>query len=180
GQRMAAAHELRALFAADTDVLHHGPPLRVADRGSHFRSGVETVPDAERLGTCDERIEELVVDPLVDHHAARGGAPLSGGAESTPYTSFNRELQIGVVHHDDDVFAAHFEVDFLERRRCLLRDRTADVGRTGKRNDADLFADDERFSDVAAAAGDEVDDAVREACFLENFHEVQRGELREA
>jgi hypothetical protein len=68
----------------------------------------------------------------VDNHPGGCRAALAGGAEAAPQATFERQLQSRVIHHDDDVLAAHLEMHFLETRRGAQRDGSADVGRSGE------------------------------------------------
>src|ERR1051326_3393858 len=106
---MAATGEDGALVSADFDVLHDGLALSVAHRRSHLRARVQAVADAQTPGPVDECREELLVDLLVDDHPAGRGASLPARAEAAPHTAFHRELEVRVVHHDDDVLASHLE-----------------------------------------------------------------------
>ena len=94
----------------------HGPMSDVASRPSPTRSDFARVTNRE--------INSLYT-PLVHRHAARRRAALPGGAESAPDRAIHRQIQIGIIHHDDDVFPAHFQAAMLEIRRARLRDNPA-------------------------------------------------------
>ena len=83
-------------------------------------------PTRSALTRAGELGEELVVHLLVDDDAAGGRASLSGRAEAAPHAAFDRQLQLRIVHDDDDVLAAHLEMHFLESRRGVLVDQPAD------------------------------------------------------
>ena len=53
------------------------------------------------------------------------------------------------------------------------------LGRSGKRDDAHVGVLRERVADLLAAAGDEIDDARRDARLLEDLHEIDRRERRQ-
>ena len=61
------------------------------------------------LHAIDESRHELVIDALVHRNAARRRAALARRAESAPHRAIDREVEIRVFHHDDDVLAAHLE-----------------------------------------------------------------------
>ena len=64
-----------------------------------------------------QRVDEAVVDAL-RHDQARGGrAALAGREEGAVGGALDRDLQIGVVEHDERVLAAHLELHLLHRRR---------------------------------------------------------------
>ena len=60
------------------------------------------------------------------HDAARRRAALSGRAEASPQAALDGQLELRIVHDDDDVLAAHLEVDFLEAWRGVLIDEPPD------------------------------------------------------
>ena len=61
------------------------------------------------------RVDEAVVD-AVGHDQARGRrAALAGGEEGAVDGAFDRDLQVGVVEHDQRVLAAHLELHLLHR-----------------------------------------------------------------
>jgi hypothetical protein len=110
--------------------------------------------------------------------AAGRGAALAGGAEAAPDGAVHREVELGVIHHEDDVLAAHLEVEVLEHRRAGLRDGAAHRRRARERHDADGVVAHERLPDGDAGAGDHVHDPRRQPRFLEGVEEVHDGERR--
>ena len=44
-----------------------------------------------------------------DEQAPEAGAPLTGGADGGEESGAHRQLEVGVIHHDDGVVAAQFE-----------------------------------------------------------------------
>ena len=67
---------------------------------------------------------------------------------------------------------------FLNVGRRRLVDDAADVGRAGERDDAHVVVGRQRRADLGAVAGDQVDDALRDAGLLEDLDEVQRRQRR--
>ena len=65
-------------------------------------------------------------------HAAGRGAALAGGSEAAPDRAVDRKIEVGVVHHHDDVLAAHLEMDVLEGRRARFGHGLSDFGRSRK------------------------------------------------
>jgi hypothetical protein len=93
---------------------------------------------------------------------ARGRrAALPGRAERAPDRAVDRQVHVRVVHHEDRVLSAHLQVQPLERRRAGLRDPAPDLGRARLRDDLHVRMLDQRVSDLAARAGDDVEDARR-------------------
>ena len=179
GQRMAAAGERRTLLRADLDVLHDRLPLLGADQRSHLRTGIEAFADAQRPRTRHESIEKRAIHPLVNDDAARRRAALAGRPEATPQAAFDGEVEIRIVHHHDDVLAAHLQVNLLERRRSFFGHRAPDVGRSGERDDPHVVVDEHRAANIATATRHQVDDASRETGLFENPDEVQRRKRRQ-
>ena len=136
------------------------------------------LPTRSAFTRADELLEERVVDGPV-HEQPRGGrAALAGRAEGAPHRAVDRQVHVGVVHHEDRVLAAHLQVQALERRRAGLRDPPADLGRARVRDDLHVGVLDERIAHLAARAHDDVEDARREAGLLEHArqrHDRGRG-----
>ena len=74
-------------------------------------------------GLAQARVElgdELVVDRLVDDRGAERRAALARRAEAAEQRALDREVDVGVVHHDHRVLAAE-----LQARRLQCGGRTA-------------------------------------------------------
>src|SRR5262249_57357813 len=111
---MSARSELGTLVEPDPYVLLYCVELRFVDTRPHLGGGVQAVTDSQRLGARDETLDELLVHFLVHRDAARGSASLSGGAKAAPNCAIHGELEVRVVHHDDDILAAHLQLTVLE------------------------------------------------------------------
>src|SRR3990172_6920537 len=97
-------------------------------------------------------------------------APLPAGP--APHAAIHREVQVGVVHHHDDVLAAHFEVHFLEVWRRTCRDHPSDRRGPGERDHTHVAVRHEGGADLLPAAGHEVDAPGRRTGLLPHAHEV--------
>ena len=84
-------------------------------------------------------------------------AALAGGAECTPERAFEGEIEIGVVHDDHGVLAAHFERYGLEGGGGALGDVGAHGGGAGEADGADIGMFDDGRACFGAEAGDDVD-----------------------
>ena len=104
--------------------------------------------------------------------AARRSTALARRPERGPEDSVERELEIGVLHHDDRVLAAELEVDVLEVICGIPHHRDAGLARAGERNHRDVWMPDEPVADRAAPAVDDVDDPLRNAGFVEQLDEA--------
>ena len=87
-------------------------------------------------------------------------------------------VEIGVVEHDERRLAAEFERKLLARARRRAADEAADFGRAGEGDLVDVVMRDERRA-RRAVAGDDVDDARRQARLDADFGERQRRQRRE-
>ena len=114
-EQLAAPGELGALVLGDLDVLQVLVELALVDDRADMRAGLERVVDDEALQALGQRLDEAVVDAGL-HDQARGrGAALAGGEEGAVDGAFDRDLQVGVVEHDERVLAAHLELHLLHR-----------------------------------------------------------------
>ena len=104
-----------ALAFPDLDILHHRLQLRLIHHGPDIRIRIEPVAQFERPCPLRKAIEKFPVDFRVDRNAAGSRAALPAGSKAAPHRAFHGEFQVGVVHHDHNILAAHFEVARLER-----------------------------------------------------------------
>ena len=145
---------------------------------AHVGGGIQAVADFQGFGARDEFFDELVVDFLVHGDAAGGGAALAGGAEAAPDGAVDGEIEVGVVHDDDDVLAAHFQMALFERGRAGGADDAAHFGGAGEADEVDIGMLQERRAGVGPVAENDVHDAARQAGFVENLHQIVGGERR--
>src|SRR5215472_12978790 len=124
-QPVPSRQQLRAFVLANLHVTHHRVQLLLVDARPHFRRGIQPVANSQRPGALDEARNKLFVNTFVHRDAARRGATLPRGAKPAPDGAVNGELQIRVVHHDDDVLAAHLQAAVFEIRRTRLRNDPA-------------------------------------------------------
>ena len=74
------------------------------------------------------------MDPVLEDEPARRRAALARGAERAPEHAVEREIEVGVVHHDHRVLAAHLEREPLVHAAARLADDAARLGRAGERD----------------------------------------------
>ena len=82
-------------------------------------------PSRSASAASDQAAQEAVVHLPVQDETTGGGAPLTGRAERAPEHAFEREVEIGVVHHDHGVLAAHLERQPLVHAAAGLADDRA-------------------------------------------------------
>ena len=151
---------LEALGEALVDhrAVEHVRRARVADR-------------RRRAGAASSLRDELVVDRLVDDRGAQRRAALARRAEAAEQRALDREVDVGVVHHDHRVLAAELQARRLQVAAAQRADLGADRARA---READLV--DEALarapargpSNVVFAVGlDEVEHAAGHAAGVE-------------
>ena len=128
-----------------------------------------------RRARSRQAVDELGLHGAVRDHAAGGGAALAGGAERAPEDAFDGQVEIGVVHDDDGVLAAHLERDALVqlRARRVATAMPVSVEPVNEISGTSGWLID-RVADFAAAADDEIDDAGRHAGLAQDLDEVER------
>src|SRR5712671_4525885 len=131
-QAMASGEELGAFGLADLHVLHYGFELRLVDAGTHIDSWVEAIADFQFFRAGYQARSEFAVHGFVNGDPACGGAALAGGAEAAPDGAVDGEVEIGVVHHDDYVLAAHFETAMFEFGCAGFGNQATDSGGAGE------------------------------------------------
>ena len=119
-RRRSAALRRRPCRSACTSGSSRAP--RALITGPTSESSSQPGPSRRASARSTRRAASVVVEALVDDHAARRGAPLARGAEGRPEDAVEREVEVGVVHDDDRVLAAELEVDVLETLRGRLED----------------------------------------------------------
>ena len=102
---------------------------------------------------------------------AGGGAALPRGAEGAPEHALERQVLIGVVHHDHGVLAAHLQREPLVHPAAGLADDRAGLGRPGKGDDRDLRMLDQRLPHRLAPAVDQLDHLGRESRLEQDLHQ---------
>ena len=70
---------------------------------------VERVADRNLFISADQRVGHAPGDAFLQEQAARGGAALSGGAHRAEQNRAQRQIEVGVIHHDDAVVAAQLQ-----------------------------------------------------------------------
>ena len=84
-----------------------------------------------------------------------------------------RGVNFGVLRNDVRGFAAQLERDFLQVAGGGMHDQLADFGGTRERNLVNMRMRGERGAGGFAVAGNDVDDAVRNARFLNQFAQAE-------
>ena len=105
----------------------------------------------------DQPAEELVVDARLQDQPARRRAALARRAERAPEHAVEREIEVGVVHDDHRVLAAHLERQALVHPAAGLADEPpVSVDPVNETTGTSRMLDDRR-ADVLAEAVHELD-----------------------
>ena len=120
GQMMTAAGERGAVFIlADIDVAHDLFDGVFVDDRAHVDFWIGAVANTQCFGPFNQFLCELLVHFLVHDQPRRSRTALAGSPERAPDSAFNRVVDVGVVHDDDRVLAAHLErADRVAFRAC--------------------------------------------------------------
>ena len=142
---------------------------------AHVGLLVERVADPERLRALRERLDEGVLDGLVDEDALRGRAALAREVEAAHDGRVRGLVEVGVGEHDLRAVAAQLEHAVLERG--VARHLLAGVRGAGEDDRAHVGMAHELRADVAAAVHD-VERPGREAGVVDDLREHVRAERR--
>ena len=100
--------------------LQHGFEVdrgRLVNDRAHARGFVHRIAAGVFLGFLGEPAGELGRDAFLDQNAFHRGAALAGIAEAALRRERDRQVQVGVVEHDERIVAAQFEHQpFVARR----------------------------------------------------------------
>ena len=146
--------------------------MLLADKRSEFGRRIEARPDLGlRRRFCDSG-GEVVEDGSFDEQPCSGDAALAVVEHPRCDRTGDGLLEVGVGEDDVGALAAELERDLLEVALRRLDDLLAHLGGTGEGDLVDVVVRGECGACVAEA-GDDVDDAGREARFGEHFAEQQ-------
>ena len=110
----------------------------------------------------------------MQNQPAGGRAALTGRAERPPQHPFERQIQIGIVHHDHGILPAHFERQPLVHLAARRADRGPCFGRAGERDHRHLGVLDQRATHHRALPVDQLHDLPRQAGFEQYLDEQMR------
>ena len=113
----AAAAQHGALGEPAGDVRLDLVAVRRAGERTGLGLVVERAAEPDPLRPLDERVDEVVVDRLLDEQPGAGRADLAGVQEDRGQRVVEGDLEVGVGEDDVGVLAAQLEGDLLHRRR---------------------------------------------------------------
>src|SRR4029077_2930911 len=101
--------------------------------------GIEPIANFQFLRAYRKARNEFPINTLVHRDAAGGRAPLSRGAKSAPDRAIDGQIEIGVLHHQNNVLAAHLQRATFEIWRAGLRNNASDSRGAGETDDRNVL-----------------------------------------
>ena len=135
---------------------------------------VEAVAEADRVGPSGDLVDDPIVDGLLDEEPAAGGADLARVEERAGDDVVDRGVEVGVGEDDVGALAAELEGDLLHVDRGAAEQGPPGLDAAGQRDQVDVRAVRQRLADPAAGPENEVDDAFRNAGFLQEMGQADR------
>src|SRR5450830_91199 len=164
GQAFATTQQARAFFLALGDVAQHAFHMGEADQGAEVGVLVFRVADADPRHTLDDLGFESGFQMARHKHTGAIGADLAGAVEVGHHRGVGGAVEVGVVENDQRRLAAQFHGHVLERRAGSAgHDFLAGVGAAGEGDFLDARVLGQPGADFTAAAGQNVEHAVRYA-----------------
>ncbi len=177
-EALAPAHEVGPLLLPDLQVVLDPFELGAADHRADLGLRVERITDPQFPGPRGELLQELVVDLAVHEGAAARAAVLARHVEHGDDRRRHHLVEVRVLEHDVRRLAAQLEEQALERVGALAHDLLAGRRLAREADERDLGVLDEGVASRAAAPGDDVEDAVRQADFHADAPELERRQGR--
>lgn len=141
---------------------------------SELGGGVDSGADLDLAGGFGDRGGEVVEDAVLNEHSGAGNAGLAVVEQPSIERSSDGSVEVSIREHDVGALAAEFERRLLEIAPGGVDDLLPDLGGAGERDLVDVVVGRQCRS-CGAVAGDDVDDAGREACLLEHLAEQDSG-----
>ena len=144
--------------------------MELRDLRALERRGLKGVADLVLGRALLESLNKLVVDATLHKDARPRAAALAVVIKNAKVDPRNRILDVGIVEHDVGALAAELERDLLQVRACSsLHDLPADDGAARKGDLVDVHVRGNGSARRLAKAGQDVDDAGREAGFFDEL-----------
>ena len=130
--------------------------------------------DLHRRNPGGELSRKRVIDARLDQDAVGADAGLPAIAEFGGDCPFDRQIDIGIVEHDERRIAAQLEAEPLDAVRRPLHKQRADAGGSGERDFAHGLVGHQLLADLPRHACDDVNDTRRDAGPLRQHAKRQR------
>lgn len=179
GGSFPTAHDLRAVFHSLVHESLNPLELLVIALRALERRWVRGVAERDLRHQGLQHVDVFLRHGRVHQHTTVGLAMLARVVHDAVVRVLGRDLEIGVFAHNRGTFAAEFEAHVLQVRVCRHVQDLASRGDTaGEADLADARMQTHSGACGLAGAGNDVDDAGRKACFLDQGRQFERGEWR--
>ena len=172
-QHLAAPMQGCAFITADLKIFQILIQLALVDHRSDMGACFQGVVNDQTFETLGHGIDEGIMDACCDDEARGGGATLSGREKRAIDGGFHGGFQVGIIEHDQRVFAAHFQLHFFHRRDLDASRRHFAAGRdrTGKGDGGDILVLQQGLTDFRAATHHQIEHTGRQAGADQNIHQ---------
>ena len=168
----SAADQPCSFVESYADILLYGAQLVFVNAGAHIHGSIQAVSYPQGPGPASESVQKLVVDFSVHDHATGCCATLTGRAKPSPDRSIHSQVQLCVVHDNDDVLSTHFQVVMLEAGDALAGHCIPHGGGSGKGDEPYILMPDKGQPYFRACTKHQIHDARRHIalphCFDDN------------
>ena len=158
-QPAATSQDFPALRLRQFDCAQHGFDSALMNQRTHQHVGLHGIAHAHRPISPRESLAKLGGDTLLNDQAAGAGAALSSRADCAEDDSACRQVQIGIVAHDDGIVAAQFQYAAPQPPRDAPSHLPAHRGRTREADQGQARVIDQTFADALVPADDQIEDA---------------------
>ncbi len=172
----AAGDDAGAFALCPLDMAGDGVAMGEARKRAEPGRGIFGMAHGEAVGLGCQGGEEPVEDRLLHEDARAGDAGLAARGEDAACDALHRPVEIGVGEDDVWGLAAEFEHYGTQQATAGLGDRATSPRAAREADEIDARVLDQRLAGVARA-GDDIDDAGREAR-LEEQPPVGKGRMR--
>lgn len=147
--------------------------LRRDDRADLCRR-VEGIADLHMLGERRHARHDIAGDGLVQDQPRAGIAALAGIEIGAEHGRVDEGVEVRIREDDLRVLAAELQRDLLQCLRRIGHRQLTNAGRAGERNHVDVGMRRHDRADLGARAGHDIDDAIGNTGFLQDFTEHDR------
>ena len=129
---LPADHDFAAILFDPFEGRMHLFDCRACDERAHERVSFQRISDPDLLIAFHQSVGEIIGNVLVHDDPAGRGAALPGSSHRAEQDGTGRQLQIGILGHDDCIVPAELQNGPAKPAGDSLRDAPADDGRAGK------------------------------------------------
>ena len=175
---IAAAQQARAVLHTAADVVQHLIAVGKSDHGAEIGGRIERIAHANARDAGDDGVLECRLEGVVHKHPRAVGTHLAAAVKIRHHRNVRCQLDVRVGTDDERRFAAQLHgYVFQARLRRLRHDVLAGWHAAGERYFGNVGVGAQLLSDARVAQND-VEYAVRQARFGENFRQFQGRERR--